>query len=40
MTALRILMAVLLVAPVFAADPPGFALWKSGELKQRDEALS
>jgi mannose-6-phosphate isomerase-like protein (cupin superfamily) len=39
-TAFRILMVVLLVAPVFAADPPGFALWKSGELKQRDQALS
>ena len=39
-TALRILTAVLLVTPVFAADPPGFALWKSSELKQRDLALS
>jgi mannose-6-phosphate isomerase-like protein (cupin superfamily) len=39
-TVLRILTALLLVTPVFAADPPGFAMWKSGELKQRDEALS
>jgi hypothetical protein len=28
------------VVPVLAADPPGFAMWKSAELKQRDEALS
>ena len=40
MTSLRFLMAALLVAPVFAADPAGFALWKSAELKQREEALS
>ena len=39
-TALRVLTAALLATPVFAADPPGFALWKAGELKQRDEALS
>ena len=25
--------------PVAAADPPGFKLWKAGELKQHDEAL-
>jgi mannose-6-phosphate isomerase-like protein (cupin superfamily) len=35
-----VLAAALLVVPAFAADPSGFALWKSGELKQRDEALS
>jgi hypothetical protein len=35
-----VLAAALLVVPAFAADPPGFALWKSAELKQRDEALS
>jgi hypothetical protein len=39
-TVLRFLTAGLLVVPVFAADPTGFALWKSAELKQRDEALS
>jgi mannose-6-phosphate isomerase-like protein (cupin superfamily) len=38
-TLLRILMAALVVTPVFAADPPGFGLWKAAELKQRDEAL-
>jgi len=38
--ALRMLAAALLATPVFAADPPGFALWKSAELKQRDAALS
>jgi hypothetical protein len=35
-----VLAAALLVMPAFAADPTGFALWKSAELKQRDEALS
>src|SRR5690349_4347147 len=38
--ALRLLAAGFLVVPVFAADPAGFALWRSAELKQRDEALS
>ena len=38
--ATSLLAAALLVAPVFAADPAGFAMWKSAELKQRDEALS
>jgi len=32
--------AALVLVPVFAADPTGFALWKSAELKQHDEALS
>jgi hypothetical protein len=39
-TAVRFLAAAFLVVPVVAADPAGFALWKSAELKQRDEALS
>ena len=30
----------LLAAPVFAADPPGFALWKASDLKTHDAALS
>jgi mannose-6-phosphate isomerase-like protein (cupin superfamily) len=37
---LRVLAAAILVVPVIAADPPGFAMWKSAELKQRDAALS
>ncbi len=37
---IRGLAVVALVAmPVTAADPPGFKLWKAGELKQHDEAL-
>jgi mannose-6-phosphate isomerase-like protein (cupin superfamily) len=40
MTVLRLLTAALLAAPVFAADTAGFGLWKSAELKQREEALS
>ena len=39
-TAIRFLTAALFVVPVLAADPPGFALWRTAELKQRDEALS
>ena len=38
--AVRLLMIVSLVVPVFAADVPGFGLWTAAELKQRDEALS
>ena len=38
--AIRFLTAVLFVVPVLAADPPGFALWSTAQLKQRDEALS
>jgi hypothetical protein len=38
--ALRFLAAGIVVVPVFAADPAGFALWRAAELKQRDEALS
>ena len=34
------LAAGLLVVPVLAPDPVGFAMWKQEELKQRDEALS
>jgi mannose-6-phosphate isomerase-like protein (cupin superfamily) len=40
MTAMRFLTTALLIVPVLADDPPGFALWKSGELTQREEALS
>jgi hypothetical protein len=37
---LRFLAAAIVVVPVFAADPAGFALWRAAELKQRDGALS
>jgi len=40
MIAVRVLIAALMGVPVFAADPPGFVMWKAAELKQRDEALS
>jgi hypothetical protein len=39
-TILGFLAAAFLVVPFFAADPVGFAIWRSTELKQRDEALS
>lgn len=32
--------AALLAGPVFAADPPGFALWRASDLKGHDAALS
>jgi hypothetical protein len=32
--------AALLAAPVSAADPPGFALWKAANLKGHDAALA
>jgi hypothetical protein len=37
---IRLLAAVLLVAPLVAADPPDFRLWKADELTRRDAALS
>jgi hypothetical protein len=41
-TVLRVVLAAgaLLVTPLLAADPPGFAMWKASELATRDEALS
>src|SRR5215510_12326773 len=39
-SAIRFLAAGLLTVPVFAADPSGFAMWKSAELRARDDALS
>src|SRR5262245_4553992 len=38
--AIGILTAALVAAPALAADPPGFGLWSTAELKQRDQALS
>jgi hypothetical protein len=37
---IRMVVAGLLSAPVLAADPPGFALWKAADLAQHDKALS
>ncbi len=37
---MRVLVALVLAVPVFAADMPGFALWKASELQQREAALS
>jgi hypothetical protein len=39
-TLIRLLAAVLLVAPVVAADHPDFRLWKADELQRRHIALS
>ena len=40
MITVRVLAIASLVAPLLAAEPPGFAIWKSSELRQRDAALS
>lgn len=37
---MRVLVAALVSVPVFAAGMPGFVVWKSTELQQRDLALS
>jgi hypothetical protein len=39
-SAIRFLAAALVIAPVLAADPPDFRLWKADELAKRDAALS
>lgn len=41
-TTIRLLKSVvaLIAVSVFDSDPGGFTLWKSGELVQREEALS
>jgi mannose-6-phosphate isomerase-like protein (cupin superfamily) len=38
--AMPLVIAATLAVPVVAADPPGFAIWKSAELRRHDEALS
>ena len=37
---LRALMVAVVLAPVLQAAPPGFVMWSSSELEQRDAALS
>ena len=39
-TAIRILAAAMLTAPVLAANPQDFRLWTADELAKRDAALS
>ncbi len=39
-SAIRFLAAALIIAPLLAADPPDFRLWKAEELAKRDAALS
>ena len=39
-TTIGFLAAGFFVVPALAADLPGFAMWRAGELKQRNEALS
>ena len=37
---LRVSMVAVVLAPVLQAAPPGFVMWSSSELEQRDAALS
>ena len=37
---LRVLMVAVVLAPVLQVAPPGFVMWSSSELEQRDAALS
>ena len=39
-TAARLIAVALLIAPISAADPPTFAIWKAADLKSHDAALS
>jgi hypothetical protein len=39
-TSIRLLVAALMVAPIFAADHPDFRLWRAEELNKRNAALS
>ena len=39
-TIVGILVAIAVSAPLDAADPPGFAIWKTADLKSHDAALS
>ena len=36
----RLLIGALMIAPIVAAETPGFALWKASELQRRIAALS
>jgi mannose-6-phosphate isomerase-like protein (cupin superfamily) len=35
-----VLMAAMALTPIFAASPPGFAVWKDGDLKVYEKKLS
>jgi mannose-6-phosphate isomerase-like protein (cupin superfamily) len=37
---MRLLLIVIAIAPVFAADLAGFGIWKPADLKERDKALA
>jgi mannose-6-phosphate isomerase-like protein (cupin superfamily) len=34
------LLPLLILIPLFAADPPGFNIWKAGELKSEEKRLA
>src|ERR1700733_12678663 len=34
------ILPILILVPMFAADPPGFTLWKAGDLKTEEKKLA
>jgi mannose-6-phosphate isomerase-like protein (cupin superfamily) len=34
------LLSLLILVPMFAADPPGFTMWKASDLKAKDKELT
>jgi mannose-6-phosphate isomerase-like protein (cupin superfamily) len=34
------LLPLLILVPMFASDPPGFVIWKAGDLKAEDKKLA
>ena len=34
------LLPLLILVPMFAADPPGFTMWKASDLKAKDKELA
>lgn len=34
------LLPLLILVPMFAADPPGFTIWKASDLKAKDKELA
>jgi mannose-6-phosphate isomerase-like protein (cupin superfamily) len=37
---MRKLLPLLILLPIFAADPPGFVLWKASDFKAKDKELA
>src|ERR1700722_19752014 len=37
---MRKLLPLLILLPMFAADPPGFVIWKASDLKAKEKELA